>query len=204
MQELSNIEEIITLLTEADDLYYNNVESSLSDAEYDTLRNLAKKLDPTNKYFIGVGSAVRGGKVPLPVKMGSLDQLHNDAEIAKWLSDKQLFNDNIVITDKLDGVSCLIVYDNTGNLQVAYSRGDGVEGADITRHIKNISNVPKKISGKMLVRGELIMNKETFLEKYAKEFKNPRNMVAGLFNRKESRITALNDVDFIAYEIVGS
>lgn len=204
MQELSNIEEIITLLTEADDLYYNNVESSLSDAEYDTLRNLAKKLDPTNKYFIGVGSAVRGGKVPLPVKMGSLDQLHNDAEIAKWLSDKQLFNDNIVITDKLDGVSCLLVYDNTGNLQVAYSRGDGVEGADITRHIKNISNVPKKISGKMLVRGELIMNKETFLEKYAKEFKNPRNMVAGLFNRKESRITALNDVDFIAYEIVGS
>ena len=159
MQELSNIEEIITLLTEADDLYYNNVESSLSDAEYDTLRNLAKKLDPTNKYFIGVGSAVRGGKVPLPVKMGSLDQLHNDAEIAKWLSDKQLFNDNIVITDKLDGVSCLLVYDNTGNLQVAYSRGDGVEGADITRHIKNISNVPKKISGKMLVRGELIMNK---------------------------------------------
>ena len=104
----------------------------------------------------------------------------------------------------MDGVSCLIVYDNTGNLQVAYSRGDGVEGADITRHIKNISNVPKKISGKMLVRGELIMNKETFLEKYAKEFKNPRNMVAGLFNRKESRITALNDVDFIAYEIVGS
>lgn len=202
MKDLSNTEEIIDLLTRADDLYYNNGESFLTDAEYDSLRTTAQKADPTNKYFIGVGSTIRGGKVALPVKMGSLDQLHNDKEINKWVSDNNLSEEVLTETDKLDGVSCMLVYDNEGKLQIAYSRGDGIEGADITRHVLHISNIPKQVSIQMMVRGELIMRKDVFETRYANQYANPRNMVAGLFNRKDSHIGALNDVVFIAYELI--
>ena len=71
-----DIRHIIELLTHCDDLYHNDNESPLSDAEYDALRQYAERTLPTDPYFTGVGSDVRGGKIKLPHTMGSLDQIY--------------------------------------------------------------------------------------------------------------------------------
>lgn len=199
MLNLDAIDEIIELLKQCDDEYFNTGESSLTDKEYDTLKRRAFIAEPHNEFFTKVGSDIRGGKIKLPYTMGSLNQIY-EGEATAWVSKYQ---DDVVITDKLDGVSCMLVYRN-GNFTIAYSRGDGIEGADISRHIKH-TNIPMKVKQNYLVvRAEIIMANSVFADKYADNKKNPRNMVAGLVNRKDSDLSALTDVSVIAYEIVDS
>lgn len=199
---LNSIEEIIEMLVSCDDAYFNADESLLSDREYDILKRKAFSLEPANEYFVKIGSDVRGGKIKLPYSMGSLNQVY-EGEVSDWVKKYSLNNELTVVTDKLDGVSCMLVY-NKGVLSIAYSRGNGVEGADITRHMKDIPSVPKTIPGVeyLVIRAEIIMQDEVFNEKYGTKYKNPRNMVSGMVNRKETDSSILRDLDVVAYEIV--
>jgi NAD-dependent DNA ligase len=180
----------ITILIECDDLYYNaDGESYLDDAEYDALYRITKISKPSDPYFIEVGSEVRGDAVKLPVVMPSLNQVH-EGEIEKWIVKHGLMDEEIVATDKMDGTSVCIVYGHNGNFQIAYTRGDGIEGHDITRHVKNIQSVPNSVSGAMIVRAEIEFS-ETAFEKVRKvckksdgtPYKNPRNACAGMINK---------------------
>ena len=99
---------VIAELLKADDLYHNGEESFITDEQYDTFKRMAEFRDPTNPYFIGVGSNVRGGKVKLPYEMGSLDQIEIGG-IQKWIADNNLQNEMITITDKMDGTNALII-----------------------------------------------------------------------------------------------
>src|SRR3989304_5383067 len=128
------VQTIIEGLVLADDVYYNDDESPLTDNQYDTLRTYAQRLAPTDAYFTGIGSEVRGGKIKLPHKMGSLNQVYQ-GDFDKWVKTHSIQNEYITISDKLDGMSAMLVYGKDGKLQIAYSRGDGLNGADITRHI---------------------------------------------------------------------
>ena len=120
----------------------------------------------------------------------------------------------MVISDKLDGTSGLIVYDASGDLQIGYSRGDGLRGADITRHLRQIHNVPQKVdnNGKPLViRVENIISPANFKRintgQYTRNgriYKNPRNMVSGLMNSSENHPEIYKVIDTVAYEVVGS
>jgi DNA ligase (NAD+) len=203
------IEEIIEVLRAADDLYYNDESSFLEDNEYDALRKYAQMIDPRHTYFLGVGSNVRGGKVKLPFEMGSLDQV-DVGEITDWVGNWMLRREQLVITDKLDGISAMIVYNDAGQLQIAYSRGNGIEGADITRHIRLIPSVPEAVSGPMVIRGEIIIKKDDFptvqstvLSRSRVQYKNARNAVAGLMNAKKNDQRVYEFIQFVAYEIVG-
>lgn len=208
-----SVASIIELLEAADDLYFNDSETFIEDSQYDALKQYAQRMAPTHVYFTGVGSAVRGGKIKLPFTMGSLNQVYQ-GDYKKWVANNHLTDEVVVITDKLDGASNMIAYDAAGNLQIAYSRGDGVMGADITRHISKIHNVPTKIdaSGEPLtVRGETIIAPVRFEEMKAlpnrvgrRDYKNPRNMVSGLMNSSEVNPVVYQYIDVIAYEIVGS
>ena len=202
------IDEIIELLIECDDAYSNLEEdakgSPLTDREYDLLKRKAFALDPANEYFIKVGSDVRGGKIKLPYQMGSLNQVY-EGEVGDWVKKYNLDNKDVVYTHKLDGVSCMIVYNN-GVMSIAYSRGNGIEGADITRHIKAIPSVPTSVAPieYLVVRAEVIIKKDLFAQKYAADYKNPRNFVAGAMNRKQTDDSILKDLEVIVYEIVSS
>ena len=184
---------VIEQLKRHDDLYYNDC-PEISDAEYDLLRVQAYNQHPADPYFNQVGSSVRGGKIPLPYPMGSLDQVRTDSDIENWLKRVQP-EGCLVITDKLDGVSGLLVY-NYGKLQIAYSRGNGVEGADITRHVVNMPRAVLEIpvKGKVAVRVEFIIRKDTFESKFSGKFKNARNMVAGCLNSKECLLEYLSQI----------
>lgn len=208
----SNSTDIISVLEVADDLYYNDDESFLIDDDYDALYLYVKLTDPTNPYFLGVGSTTRGGKVDLPYQMGSLDQVYI-GEIDSWIYKNNLSKEHTVISDKLDGASGMVIYDSTGNFQISYSRGDGIQAADTSRHLTQMSSIPKTINyNKPLpIRGETIISKSNFplaqkvkTRSGGKPYKNARNMVSGLMNASENPSVVYQYVDFIAYEIVDS
>ena len=186
-----NANEIISILTKADDEYHNGGEPFISDSEYDRLRLKASKDFPTHQYFIGVGSTIRRDKVKLPFQMGSLNQVQV-GELSDFIKNKKLGYSSFVVSDKMDGVSAMLVYNELGELQIAFSRGDGIEGQDITRHVKEIPSVPKKISKSMTVRCEIEFSDSNF-EKVKKEvtrgdgtpYKNARNAVAGILNSEK-------------------
>lgn len=202
-------EDLIKVLRIADDQYHNHEATSpLTDDEYDSIRRYCELTDPNHNYFLGIGAEVRGGKVKLPYTMGSLDQVY-EGEIEKWVREKRLTNENVIITEKLDGTSALLIYDSSGHLQIAFSRGDGVQGADITRHIRRIPSVPKNIARDRVVRGEVIISKLNFPRAQAavktrggKEYKNARNMVAGLMNASENDPAVYQFISFVAYAII--
>lgn len=202
-------EDLVAVLTAADTAYHND-QPIIDDQQYDALRQYVETTDPQNTYFLGIGSSVRGGKVKLPNKMGSLTQVY-DGDTQKWVACYGLEDENIMITEKLDGCSVQIVYGQDGKMQIAYSRGDGIEGADITRHISRIKNVPKKISRAMVVRAETIFAKpdwETVKTQIKRSggafYKNARNCTAGLMNASESDPIAYQYLDVVAYEVIGA
>jgi len=204
------IENIVDVLRLCDDAYHNGKgEPPLSDTQYDTLRQYLMLADPTNPFLIGVGSDVRGGKVDLPFKMGSLNQVQV-GEINQWVQKHKLQDNDLIVSDKMDGTSVMIVYDINGDPQIAYSRGNGVQGADISRHIFKIANVPNKVSGRMVVRAEVIMsetNFQTFKHGYKRSggqtYANARNAVAGLMNGKHTHASEVYTLlEVIAYELI--
>lgn len=202
------ISEIVAILQEASDRYYNDGESDLTDAEYDSLENTLKTLDPLNPFLLGVGATERGEKVPLPVTMGSLDQLY-EGDVGKWIEKENLYDKELIATEKLDGTSALIVYGTDGNLQIAYSRGNGTEGADITRHVKQMKNVPQKVSGPMMVRVEAILPKEDWLtvkkimeDTTDRVYKNARNWGAGQMNKKIAEPVFYEYQHIVAYDVL--
>jgi DNA ligase (NAD+) len=215
--ESFNINDVIELLQAADDEYFNSPdsESFLSDEDYDILRKYVK--DNSAATYAGmVGSSVRGGKVKLPKQMGSLNQVY-EGEIEKWITSNNLNGKKAVITDKLDGASIMLVYDGpTGAFKIAYSRGDGEEGADISRHVVQMPGIPKYIMPGLyhedvFIRAENIISKRSFevVKKLVKtsagdEYKNARNMVSGLMNASENDPVVYDYIDCVAYEIVGS
>jgi NAD-dependent DNA ligase len=129
--------------------------------------------------------------------------INNSVSVSNLIEPPTQFNQStFVYSDKLDGVSGLIVF--TGGKFNLYTRGDGFEGTDITPLVKFIPSIsPSKIKmvEGMSVRGELIISKAKFA-KYADKMANARNMVSGIVNSKsvDPEITA--DVDFVAYEVI--
>jgi len=180
-----------------DDLYYNSGENTLEDLKYDLLKDVLKKRDP--KYVPPVGATLREGdnRVELPFWMGSADKItpEEPEQIESWM----VKNPNpYILSEKLDGVSCLLAY--TDGVLKLYTRGDGIVGADIS-YLANYFNIPK-VKTDIIIRGELIIPKKTFEEKYADVYKNPRNMVSGLIGGKTSR-KGLEDIHYVVYEMVG-
>lgn len=204
-----DIHTYITVLTESDKLFHNDGEPFLTDAEYDFIYRYAEKISPSHVYFTGVGSEVRGGKVKLPYPMGSLDQVYI-GNIKKWVDKYNIEKGYLVVlTDKLDGASAMIIYGEDGELQIGYSRGNGLLGADWTRHLKLLDTVPQNVGRPMVIRAEVIIEKASFdylktkvKTRAGKEYKNPRNMVAGLMNSSENKPIVYDYIRFIAYQIV--
>lgn len=206
-----NIKTLHKLKTELDELYYNTGESYLDDQTYDLLRDIITKRDPDFKPPVGSKIRSDNNRVEIPFWLGSLDKVTPEEPQALERWKKTNPSDSYLISEKLDGVSCLLVSD--GHKISLYTRGDGTIGANITHLLKYFKSIPKKI-GVISVRGELIIKKSTFNKKYLrsgdqktdsegnKTYKNPRNMVASLVGVKTSR-AGFEDIDFIAYEIVG-
>ena len=200
----TDAETLESIISYAAERYYNDV-AVISDETYDFLIDTIKEIDPDNPVLKQVGAKVMSkNKVKLPFYMGSMDKVKpsDQAVLNKW---KSKFKGPYVHSDKLDGVSGLLVLENS-KLKL-FTRGDGYEGTDISNLINYILTIPKlnqinlsKIKS-FAVRGELIMSIKNF-EKYADRMANARNMVSGIVNSKTIDTDIVPDVDFVAYEII--
>ena len=187
---------IIEILIYLDDLYYNSGNILLNDSEYDLLREYAKNKYNNNNYFKDIGSPIKyNEKVKLPVFMGSMDKIKPDTnDLSNWLKK---YKGIYIISAKLDGVSGLYVREN--GINKLYTRGDGNFGKDISHLIPflNILNSDKDV----MIRGEFIMNKNIFKEKYENEYSNIRNLVSGIINTKVIS-DKMKDLNFVIYEVI--
>jgi len=185
-----------------DDIYYNSgLSTGLTDFQYDLLKETLQQREPD--YIPPIGAKIRSGEneIKLQYYLGSMNKFkpENISELERWIEKNQA--KECIIQDKLDGISCLlIIKDEKIGL---YTRGDGEVGSDISYFAPYFKNIPKKRDINIAVRGELIMKKKTFEEKYSSEFANPRNFVSGRVGSKTVR-KGLEDIDFVAYEIVST
>jgi NAD-dependent DNA ligase len=199
--------DIIALLIKADDAFFNGDKSILKDDIYDIIKDYIRKKYPKDPYLKRVGADV-DNKVVLPYYMGSQNKIKDsEEEITKY---KKQYAGPYVISDKLDGVSCLIVYNKIGkkNFDIKlYTRGNGTEGQDITHLLTYINGFPSvnNISYDYLaIRGELIISKDNWekLKLEGNNGANPRNTVSGAINSKNLNKNVLNAIDFVCYTLI--
>lgn len=202
---------LVDILVIASDVFHNLEDSDvegISDSVYDSLELMLKAMNPNHPFLAQIGSDVRGGKIDLPVTMGSLDQVYSGDTI-QWVRDNNWLDKDFVISDKQDGTSALSVYGKGGYFARAYSRGNGFQGADISRHVKPMNCFVEKTTEPCMIREEVIIPDNVF-EKWQKEcealgqrvYKNPRNFVAGRMNASESPQWFYDNVHVIATSVV--
>ena len=197
IQNYKNLSEtkLFLLLKQLDDLYYND-ESIISDIEYDILREYAENKYPSNTYFNCIGSEILSNeKVKLPIFMGSMNKIKSENNtLDVWIKK---YKGNYIVSSKLDGVSGLYV--KKKNCEQLFTRGNGEYGRDISKFIPYL-NLPKH-NFDIIIRGEFIMSKELFNEKYKNTFSNSRNLISGIINKKIIN-EMINDIDFVCYELI--
>ncbi len=195
-------EKLEKAINEARIAYYN-LEPTISDDEYDSLLESYKNKFGKNDVYNAVGAKPTSEweKVSHEILMGSLDKVNSKDEFVSWCR-KFGQNTEFLITEKLDGSSLEIVYEN-GNLVRCVTRGDGDIGQDITLNAIKVNGVVKSISlkEKVIVRGEVIMKKSVFMEKYSSQYSNTRNTANGkLIERGDN--SHCSNLEFIAYFMV--
>lgn len=221
------LRELAKEIAKHDKHYYLNDAPVITDAQYDKLQKrnadiearfplLVRTDSPSKK----VGAEAKSGfnKVRHSRPMLSLSNVFSDDELQDFIDGvrrflKELKDDpkaplEMVGEPKIDGVSIALRYEN-GVLVQAATRGDGVEGEDVTANAKTVSDIPQKIDGApnvLEVRGEVYMTKPDFAELNkvqekigGKVFANPRNAAAGSLRQLDSAITKERPLSFFAY-----
>ena len=187
-EKLLRVKELETLIKKYQDSYYNG-EAEISDAEFDSLWDELKLLDPENSILHKVGAdSGNFNKVNHIMPMGSQEKAANPEQFYSWA--KKHIYDSYLVEYKLDGASLELQYKN-GKLQCAVTRGDGVIGDDITTNAKKMNGVmiaitkhgvPVDFTGG--IRGEVIMTHDVH-KNYFADKANCRNAANGLMKRKD-------------------
>lgn len=196
--------DIINALILADQAFFNGDKSILKDDIYDIIKDYIRKKYPKDPYLKRVGADI-DNKVTLPYYMGSQNKIKDsDDEITNY---KKKYKGPYIISDKLDGVSCLVVYtkhkENNYDIKL-YTRGNGTEGQNISHLLEFINGFPDFKGDYLAVRGELIISKENWekLKADGENGANPRNTVSGAINSKNLNKNILKSIDFVAYTLI--
>lgn len=217
------IEELKEEITKHNKAYYEQDAPTISDFEYDELFRELKKLEelypeyatadsPTQK--VGSNVSDKFKEIKHKYRLYSLDNSNNFEDLKRWYEriQKEYPSEtiNAVSELKIDGLACALSYKN-GILTTGATRGDGIVGEIITDNIKQIKNIPQKLTDpiNIEVRGEVYMPVTSFeklnekqRENGGKEFANPRNAAAGSLRQDNAEITGQRDLRFFAYAAV--
>ncbi len=211
--------------------YYVLDDPDITDAEFDALMRELEQLEARFPDLVTpdspsrrVGGAPREGveKAAHSSVMLSLENAFDDAELrdfdrrARELAEAETLD--YVGELKLDGASMAVRF-VAGRLDLALTRGDGVEGEVITPNARTLRSLPLSVDPGVLrearvspdfeVRGEVVMPREAFarlnrrqIEEGGKTFANPRNAAAGALRMLDARVTAARRLDFHAYALL--
>ncbi len=224
-QARERVKELTQKINHHDYLYYVKAQPEISDYDYDMLMkeliNLEKEFpelressSPTQR--VGGQVTKKFPSVKHKYPMLSLDNTYSKEELANFDNRvKKGLQENFeyICELKFDGVAIGITYEN-GVLLRAVTRGDGVQGDEVTTNVKTIRSLPLKIENQKLpsefeVRGEIYMPHRSFLklneEKQQREetpFANPRNAAAGSLKLQDSAIVAQRNLDCFVFGLL--
>jgi DNA ligase (NAD+) len=192
---------IASAISEARAAYYAGT-PSITDAQFDALEDSLRALDPNHPVLGGVGATPSSGwtKVSHKTPMGSLNKAQDEAQMLHWFQTTVGNSPDVVIVDKLDGISISLRYDK-GVLTQAATRGDGFTGEDITRNVRLMKGVPADLgdwSG--YVRGEIVCYKDDFNAHFQGD-SNPRNTAAGTAKR-QSDPSKCKHLTVVAFDMI--
>jgi DNA ligase (NAD+) len=216
--------ELRELLNRALIAYHVDDDPIMEDSAYDTLYDELAGIEAEHPELVAPESPTQRVGAPLSSKfqkvrhlspMGSLEKVTTDEALEKWDADvrKRLGTDEpvaYVLEPKIDGSAINLVYEN-GRFTRGSTRGDGVQGEDVTPNLRTIGAIPLQMQGDgapdvLEVRGEVYMplgGFRAFNERLAAEGKatapNPRNAAAGSLRQKDPNITANRPLSIWVY-----
>ena len=207
----------INILQKHNKYYYDRNKPIVSDQEFDLIKK--EIIDLENKYLylkneksptksVGFKPSKNFSKVKHKVPMLSLGNAFSEEDLKnfekKILNFLSLEETNMIeysAEPKIDGISASLIYIK-GKFSKGLSRGDGLEGEDITQNLKTIKDIPTSINEKNFpeeidIRGEVFIENNDF-KKINEKFANPRNAASGSLRQKNPLVTKNIPLKFIA------
>lgn len=219
----ARIDQLVHELNEHNYRYYTLAQPTISDYEFDMLLAELQKLEIAHPALRRPDSPTLrvGGDITKEFPsfvhkrpMLSLQNTYSREEVDDWYRQLEKLLDgktcSFFVQHKFDGVSLSLHYQN-GVLVHAVTRGDGVQGDEITANARTIKSIPlkldsKDLSAEMEVRGEVLMHTDAFdlLNKQREDIgeeplRNPRNATAGTLKNQDSKIVASRPLVFYGY-----
>tara|TARA_Y100000310_G_scaffold123587_1_gene122343 strand:- start:3590 stop:5458 length:1869 start_codon:yes stop_codon:yes gene_type:complete len=179
--QMSRIQELETIISEASQKYYTDNSSHLSDAEFDAYVEELRSLDPTNPILTAVGWGYKTGEKGAKHHYDLITGIDNKITVEP---DTEVIELGAIFAPKLDGSSIVCYYKN-GHFYQAITRGDGDVGMDVTHNVYN--KVPNRISGFTgYVRCEAVVSYTNFKNHFDPS-KSIRNIAAGIIGAKSKK-----------------
>ena len=226
LKKPGSIHELREVLRFNEHRYYVLNDPLVSDFEYDQLYKCLEQIEEESSELITPDSPTqRVGKslnkdfvtVAHLVPMLSLENSYNAEDLIEWdKRAKKLLNTDTIeysAEPKFDGASISLIYEKDYLVRGA-TRGDGVEGDDITTNLKQIKSIPlsAKFSQfgieRIEIRGEVLMTKQSFknynehlIEQGTAPLANPRNAASGSLRMKDPAIVRKRNLEAILYHI---
>lgn len=221
------ISELRAMLHRYNHQYYVENAPSISDQEFDKLmaelitleQNHPECYDPNSpSQRVGSDLSIDFTQVTHEHPMLSLANTYNRKEVGDFYDrvmqglEGEPFE--VCAELKFDGLSISLIYEE-GRLVRALTRGDGLQGDDVTANVRTIRSIPlvltaeEKWPARFEIRGEILMPWKSFdrlnAEREAREenlFANPRNAASGTLKSKDSRVVAQRQLDAYFYYLI--
>ncbi|WP_221029208.1 NAD-dependent DNA ligase LigA [Actomonas aquatica] len=220
------IDDLRASIAHHDELYYRQAEPEITDRDYDALKQELADLEaefplfaladsPTQK--VGDDRSEGFQNYTHRERMMSLDNTYSDEEMREFIArvqrDLEREELSFVVEPKIDGLAVSVTYEQ-GKLVRAVTRGNGVEGDDITANARTIASLPNELKATagvpvpdvIEIRGEIYLTLEEFqringereeagLQLYA----NPRNLAAGTIKQLDPAVVAQRKLEIVLY-----
>ena len=220
------VKELTDIINHHNHLYYDLSAPQISDYEFDLLLQQLIALEKEFPELLLNDSPSQrvGGQVTKEFKsvkhiypMLSLGNTYSESELREFDQRvcKTIGRDTVYVTElKFDGVSISLHYKN-GIFMQAVTRGDGLQGDDVTANVRTILSVPLRLKGQgypdeFEVRGEIVMPRAGFqklnddrIEVGESSFANPRNAASGTLKLQNSKTVAARKLDAYFYYLLG-
>jgi DNA ligase (NAD+) len=206
--------------------YYILDNPTISDYEFDMKLKELQDLEEKHPEFFDANSPTQrvGGTITKnfntvvhDFRMYSLDNSYSKEDLLDWETRiKKLVDGDVQYTCELkyDGASMNLTYQN-GKLLRAVTRGDGVQGDEVTANVKTINTVPLQLKGnfpdRFDIRGEIVLPIAGFIkmneERIATDeepYRNPRNTASGSLKLQDSAEVAKRPLECLLYSIKGN
>lgn len=184
---------LASLIAKAKQAYYFSGQEIMSDAEYDALEDELGKLDPGHPILQTVGAPVEAGERHLSrakhrMMMGSQNKVNTGEEFGAWLGRRGGSRGGLHCSLKADGCSIAAYYEN-GKLTQVVTRGDGVEGEDVTANALCFKGLPAVIGQQIncSIRLEAVLTVSDWRLVDPQKTSNPRSLANGILGRKDGK-----------------